>query len=214
MPSTTESLKPYLLIASNSAEQSISRIAIRIELSFPDRSPVQWVHTMMIRNIDGIERFPPRQDIFLFPGIVHVGPGYAMADSQQLDNQLSELRKAQHVSVVLDAVILDSGLVLGPDKTGASTRYSAEQSAISDMLEELKKRDDSSLKQYLHGLPSPHRSLSLSVVEGARDYEYHYQQMQQRLAGFILYRNFNTVDAVKYLTTASSTMKELTLPGR
>jgi hypothetical protein len=203
-------LKPYILIIQNNSGQTINRIGIRLELFHRDRPPVVWVHTLITSNVNGLSHFPSGASMLAFPGIVNVTSEYARADAGQLLDQMELLSKTDRVIVMMDSVIFDSGLIVGPDKSGVSVRYAAERQAVRNMLRELRNcKDGAEAKEFLQSLATLTPQPSQPVEDLNRDYSYHYQGIQRGLAKFFIYRNFGLTESTEYVNNAVGNLRDI-----
>lgn len=203
-----------VLIIENASKQPVARLSVRYDLQFSDRPMVTWVHTLIMAEKGLVGGLGPGQSVFVFSGVIHVGPGYAKApDEQTIASQRSLLSQASHASISLDSIIFEDGRILGPDQNGESDRYRAQQAAVRDMLAELRRlaADGPSSASYLLRLKdaNPRPSLGFLVANRSRDRRFHYESMQRRLAGFIAFRSFNTQQTVDYLSAVSEQMPDL-----
>ena len=131
-------LKPFVLIVGNGSKESIARLTVRFELNRPGQKPVVWVHSLTTGPLGSPPKFTPGESVLAFPGALNVGNGYAAIDSQALAQQISELQGAATVSIMLDSLVFESGLIVGEDRSGASAQYrKPEQLAVRDLLGDL-----------------------------------------------------------------------------
>lgn len=190
-------VRPYLLIVQNHSPRSIVTIGVRREISYPDRAPVVWIYT--IERGDGTPVLLSGKTLVAFQG----------PDASMIDHLATELAAATEVVVSLDIVIFDSGLVVGPDKDGATARLAVEKQAIEDLLKQIQAAPQGfhALKQHLAAAHRPARNLPL--VDWQRDTAYVYQTKQRELALFFQRANFDVEAAAKYLQAVNRRLKPL-----
>lgn len=72
-----------VLIIENASKQPVARLSVRYDLQFSDRPMVRWVHTLIMAEKGLVGGLGPGQSVFVFSGVIHVGPGYAKAPDEQ-----------------------------------------------------------------------------------------------------------------------------------
>jgi hypothetical protein len=158
-------------------------------------------------------KFTPGESVLAFPGALNVGNGYAAIDSQALAQQISELQGAATVSIMLDSLVFESGLIVGEDRSGASAQYQAEQLAVRDLLSDLQhlsmgpdwitcqgKLEEIAATKPIPQLPLPNRMADQQFQTG---------KMRQTLARILLRRAASIQEAVAFLITVKENMKDL-----
>lgn len=206
-----DSVKPYILIVKNASRNPIARIVVRHEISYPARSAT-WTQTLV--QIDGTSALEPGASLVVFQGISNTVPGAISATPIMLDHLASKLAQADEVIVILDAVIFDSGLIVGPDKTGAEVQYNSEKRAIRALLHELQlvkhtADKDQALEKLLNQLIALTPRRTLPLPEAARDDTFNYQSMLNTMAKSFVTRGFDLDACIEKATWLDSRMKDL-----
>lgn len=211
MPSL-DGVRPYLLIITNGSTGAVARIGVRHEISYAGRPPIVWMQTLIEPDLAPL--LQPGASLLAFQGVQNGAAGAVVASPREMDHLASVLAGAQEVVVTLDAVIFGSGLIVGPDKNGAATRYEAEQRAARDMLaglQRLKLGGDGrqTLQGYLSQLAGLAPRRSLPLPDTSRDDAFNYQSRQRDLARFLVTRGLDLDGCIAQLASADARMKDL-----
>jgi hypothetical protein len=204
---------PHVIILENRSVENIARISVRYGLDFPGRPPAVWVHTLILTDLNGATGLRRGERVLVFSGVLQAGPGYARASEMNLKGQMSQLAQAKAVEISIDSILFEDGQFLGPDLNGESVRYIAQQSAMADMLSELRRlENDGPLSvAYLARLKelTPRPTPGLSVTDRSRDHRFHYDSAQRSLASFFAFKGLSPNQAIEYLIATSASMRDL-----
>jgi hypothetical protein len=208
-------VKPYVLIVRNNSTSAIARLSVRHEVLNADGPPRPRMLTLGGGAAGGTVDFAPGERLLVFTGIQNVAPGAASARPEQIAHHASVLRQAKEIVVILDSVIFDSGLIVGPDKNGNSDRYQAEQQAVRDMLRDLQALKVGGApaaqmtKEYLDRLAKLSPGRILPIEDDARDTAFHYSRTQAGLARWFLFRALDLDGCIVHLASVNGRMKNL-----
>jgi hypothetical protein len=209
-------IRPFMIFLKNRSKEGILLASVRWDRVFQGRPTVSLI-CMNTRHLDGSAAFTPGLTYAALPwagGVI--GPGLATAPRPEvLPRLLVPFLETKEVDVVLDAVIFDTGRLVGLDRGGIVVRYDAERKATQDLAAELHKLKSQgagvqATKRYLEGLaglrPEPR-----SIPDMWRDVEYNYSRRQRGLAmGLLAFDRAENLDvAISWVEAQAAQFRDL-----
>jgi hypothetical protein len=134
----SEGMKPFILLVKNTSTKAISMMAVGYNRTYLNRPPTATDVVVDTRGHTG-PAFKPGDVVLVAPGIQVLGPNLAYMSPSAHTQVSNEFETAMSVGVVLDSVIFEDGVLVGPDNLGISVRYGAEMRAIEEVIASLHK---------------------------------------------------------------------------
>ena len=192
-------IRPYSLIIRNTSSKNIAAISLRWDRSFAAAPPNHEVMDITPRhNAEMRAQFATGEAYLVFPSQGTFGNNVARTTAHIADRVVREFSSAETVTILVDAIILDDGRLVGPDKGGMSVQYETERQAILDTLQSLQtlrslnKSHASFLQQLAAVRPQP------TNPEARRDVKFNYDKMRLKLSSLL-----NPASIEEAITTVS-----------
>jgi hypothetical protein len=185
------------------------------ELKYADKGPVVWMLGWGIGGSEVIPYLGPGDRRLVFYDVMNSVSGAAATTPELLARNAAKLRESQEVVVRIDSLILVSGRIVGPDRSGNAERYTAEQRAVQDTLQHLVSLRGrgpvgaEAAREYLEALASASPRPTRPTIDAARDNVFNYQHKQKALARWFLHQGFSLDDCIAHLMSMSSKMRDL-----